>query len=203
MNFARATTAVLEEIANRFLRLDTRTLCRLGDLDGKSIRLCYDGVLSVYVLPFEGGLRLRNEIDGEPDVTISGNLPAFARMLMGEIAPGVMAAADMQIKGDMELGQHIKGILDDIEIDWEEHASRYLGDVLAHKLGNVAHTVHDWRVQAHENMAQTAVEFLQQESRLSPFISEVEEYLQGVDTVRNDADRLAQRIQHLKDSHGV
>jgi len=203
MNFARATTAVLEDIANRFLRLDTRTLRRLGDLDGKSVQLCYDGVLSVYVLPFEGGLRLRNEIDGEADVTISGNLPAFARMLVGEIAAAAMAAADMQIKGDMKLGQHFKDIMDNIEIDWEENASRYLGDVLAHKLGNVARTVHDWRVQAYENMTQTAVEFLQQESRLSPSISEVEEYLQGVDAVRNDADRLAQRIQRMKDNHGV
>lgn len=203
MNFPKAFTAVLEDATNRFLRLDPDTLKRLGDIGGKVILLRIqnadgsDGPV-LYFIPSEGGLQMRSEHDGQADVTISGNPPAFMRLLMGERAQGAFANGQMQISGDLELGQRFQRVLKKLDIDWEEVMSRYVGDVVAHKFGNIARGISDWRRQAHATLRNDAREFLQEEVRLLPRAEHVEALLGEIDKFRAAVDRLEKRIQRLQ-----
>lgn len=205
MSAVQFITAAMEDAANRILRLDSETLQRLGELDGKVVCLQYrqasepQSPLTWYVLPSEGGLRLVRDYDGQADVTITGNLPAFARLMAGDSASAMFASAEMQIRGDMELGQRFQRIMREMEIDWEEHASRYVGDILAHKLGNLLRGMHTWQAQARENLSRDLVEYLQEESLLLPWREGVEAFMRGVDTLRGDIDRLEKRVQRLRD----
>lgn len=203
MNFPKAFTAVLEDATNRFLRLDPDTLKRLGDIEGKVISLriqnanSNDGAV-LYFFPSEGGLQMRSELDGQADVTISGNPPAFMRLLMGERARGAFANGQMQISGDLELGQRFQRVLKKLDIDWEEVVSQYVGDVAAHKFGHIARGIRDWRRQAHATLRDDAREFLQEEVRLLPRAEHVEDFLGEIDKLRADVDRLEKRIQRLQ-----
>jgi ubiquinone biosynthesis protein UbiJ len=205
MNAPNAFTAVIEDATNRLLRLDTETLRRLGDIQGKVICVRIRGTEKegpvFYFLPSEGGLQMCNEYDGKPDVTISGNPAAFMRLVAGERAQGAFANGEMQISGDLELGQRFQRILKKMDIDWEEIASRYVGDVLAHKLGNLARGLRAWRRQAHETLREDTREFLQEEVRLLPRAEHIDELLDEIDRFRSDVARLEKRIQRLQGDH--
>jgi ubiquinone biosynthesis protein UbiJ len=203
MNFPKAFTAVLEDATNRFLRLDPDTLKRLGDIEGKVISLRIqnadnnDGPV-LYFFPSEGGLQMRSEYDGQADVTIAGNPPAFMRLLMGARAQGAFANGQMQISGDLELGQRFQRVLKKLDIDWEELLSQYVGDVVAHKFGNIVRGISDWRRQAHATLRDDTREFLQEEVRLLPRAEHVEAFLGEIDGLRAAVDRLEKRIQRLQ-----
>ena len=204
MNPSNAATAVFEDVTNRFLRLDPETLSRLGDIQGKVIclRINSDDAErqpEFYFFPSEGGLQMRLQFDGTADVTISGNIPAFLRMVLGQRARGAFANGEMQISGDLELGQHFQSIIKKLDIDWEEIVSHYVGDTAAHKIGNLARGVREWRHQAQETIRQDAAEYLQEEARVLPRGEFVDEFLGAVDRLRSDVDRLEKRIQRLRE----
>ncbi len=199
-------TPFLEEIVNRVLRLDPQTLARLGELQGKVIGLRLSPSAAratmpapeLFCHPSEAGLRITARYDGKPDVMISGNVPLFAKIVLDVTYPETLGSGELQISGDIELGQSFKKILDQIEIDWEEQSSHYLGDILAHKLAGVVRGVHRWQKQARETLIRDAVEYFQEERRDLPQKSEVDGFLQAVDDLRADTERLQARLQRLQ-----
>src|SRR6185369_12060407 len=99
-----------------------------GEMEGKVIRLDLgdaERVLTIYVLPSVQGLHITREHAGAPHVTLRGSVPVFARLARTGIAAG-----DLQVSGDIELGSRFRRILEDIDLDWEEPLSRVLGDVI-------------------------------------------------------------------------
>lgn len=207
-------TAVLEQAVNRLLRLDPETLARLGALDGKCIGLRLAGAdrdLEFFLFPSAAGFRVRATRDVadsregggratpgaivEPDVTIRGDVPVFTRLVFG--GNPATRAGELQIRGDIELGQDFQRLLRALDIDWEEHAAHVVGDVAAHQLGRAARGLRAWARQSGETLRQDAREYLQEESRLLAKREAVDGFLRAVDELRADADRLEQRLARL------
>lgn len=192
---------LLEELLNRLLRLDPQALSRLGELDGKTVclrvALGTGEPVTLYMAPSEAGLRLLAS-HGAPDVTITGNVPLFARLLFGEDAPNPSSASALQISGDIELGQRFQRILRGIEPDWEEQASRLVGDVAAHQLGRAVRALHDWGRHAVQTLGQDVTEYLQEESQTLASRGRVDAFMREVDTLRADFDRLQKRLERLE-----
>ncbi len=188
----------LEVALNRVLRLDPDTLARLGELDGKciAVHLVRDGRdVEFFLFPSAGGFRLRATPDGVPDVTIRGDVPVFARLVFG--GDGTARAGELQISGDIELGQHFQRLLKRIDLDWEEQAAHVVGDVAAHQLGRAVRGLRDWARQSRGYLEQDAREYLVEESRLLPRREAIDQFLRAVDTLRADADRLEKRIEQM------
>lgn len=194
-----ALLALIEEAGNRMLRLDPETLRRLGELQGKAIRVRLVAAsgepMEFYLLPSEAGLRWRVSHETEPDVTLSGDPPFFLRMLLGEGA--TRKAGELRISGDIELGQRFKRILDGLDLDWEEPLSRLVGDVAAHELGRAARAFGAWGRQSVGTLGQDLAEYLQHESQLLATRARIETFLSAVDELRADADRMEKRLQRL------
>ncbi|MFV1996534.1 MAG: SCP2 domain-containing protein [Acidiferrobacterales bacterium] len=203
MSPSNAATAVFEDVTNRLLRLDRDTLRRLGDIQNKVICVQIrsagsDHQPELYFLPSEGGLQMRSQYDGTADVTISGNPPAFLRMALGQRAKGAFASGEMQISGDLELGQRFQRIIKKIDIDWEEITSHYVGDTAARKLGNLVRGARSWRRQAFDTLRLDTTEYLQEEARLLPRKEHIDEHMGAVDQLRADVDRLEKRINRCR-----
>ena len=195
-------TSLLEEIVNRALRLDPDTRARVAELEGRVIRLRAAGEppFGIYVLPEESGLRLRAQCDREPDVTLTGDMPAVFRMALRRFLPEVVAAGEVQVSGDIALGQRFQRLLEQVEVDWEEQLARVLGDVPAHQLGNVLRDFGTWTQQSLRTLHQDLGEYLQEESRLLPSRPRAGAFRQAVETLQRDLDGLEQRLARL---HGT
>jgi ubiquinone biosynthesis protein UbiJ len=109
----------------------------------------------------------------------------------------------VEIQGDSELGHRFGNLLGKLEIDWEEQLSKLTGDLLAHQTGNLVRGAGAWARAARASLAQDLPEYLQEELGLLPSRIEVGEFLAEVDRLRDDAERLEQRIQRLADRRGA
>jgi ubiquinone biosynthesis accessory factor UbiJ len=188
----------IEEVGNRILRLDPETLRRLGDLQGRVVCIEFrDLGRKLYLHPSESGFRLATECNQPPAVTLRGTLATFGRLGLGAETETLQAGA-LDIEGDAALGQRLQRILRDLDLDWEEPLARLFGDPLGHEIGRAARTAFAWHRQALKTFGLNAAEYFQEEARLLPVRDEVEAFLNGVDVVRADVDRLAARIQRLK-----
>ena len=192
----------IEEAGNRLLRLDPETLRRLGDLQGRVICIEFrDLGRKLYLHPSESGFRIATECDSPPAVTLRGTLAIFTRLSLGTQTE-TLKAGELEIEGDAALGQRLQRIFGNLDLDWEEPLARLFGDPLGHEIGRAVRTAFAWQRKAIETFGLNSAEYLQEEARLLPQRYEVEAFLNGVDVVRADVDRLAARIQRLKGSFG-
>lgn len=197
--------ALLQAAINRLLALDPDSRARLAELDGRVIRLRLrlgheengEAALELDVRPTTtGGVRLRAPDAGPADVTISGNPAAFGRVLFGEALPSAEAA--LELRGDVELGKRFEQILKRLDMDWEEGLARIFGDVVAHQLGRAARALRVQLETIARRLACDLGEYLREEARIAAPRERVEAFLQAVDRLRADTDRLEKRLERLR-----
>jgi ubiquinone biosynthesis protein UbiJ len=187
----------IEDAGNRLLRLDPETLKRLGDLQGRVVCVEFrDLGRRLYLDPSEGGFRLSAAHATPPSVTLRGTLSTFVRLGLDPERRGP-APGDLDIEGDVALGQKMQAILTDLDLDWEEPLTRLFGDPVGHALARTLRGIHAWHRKALETFGADVTEYLQEEARLLPVRAEVEAFLDAVDVLRADVDRLSARVQRL------
>lgn len=203
MDLLQGIGAILEDAGNHMLRMDAETLAALGELDGRvfCLRINRAGKgeegPALYLFPSAGGFRIESRHEGEADVTLVGNPPAFVKLLLADNTPAALGAGHMQISGDMDLGQRFQRILKRLDIDWEEQLAQRVGDIAAHKLGYGARRLREWGRHVVGTLRQDAVEILQEESRITPPRERIERFLSAVDELRSDVERMEKRLQRL------
>jgi len=82
--------------------------------------------------------------------------------------------------------------------DFEEELSRLIGDVPARSISQLALKTVEWARKARHTAGENIAEYLQEESRDLVNKTELDEFLQGVDTLRETADRVDARIARLE-----
>jgi len=81
--------------------------------------------------------------------------------------------------------------------DIEEDLSLLIGDVPAHQIGRFARMAASWGQRAVSTAVENTAEYFAHERRDLVSRNEGEQYLRGVDLLREDLDRLAARIDQL------
>ncbi len=192
-----ALTAALETAINTYLQMDPDSLKRLADFSDKVIAIeLQDTGITLYCLPQAQGMTIMSHYQGEPDTTIAGRPVSLAKLTILNDTQ-VMFAGEVTISGDVELGQGFKKLLENIDIDWEEHLAQVSGDIIAHKTGHAIREMAAWWRNNRERAQQNGREYLQEELQIIPDKEEVETFFADVETLRDDAARLAARISHL------
>ena len=189
----------LEAVINRYLRLDPDIGARLATLSGRSIGIDLRGLdLTLYIFPDEHGIQLKEQIEGEPDTVLRGTPLGMARLGLGGKTEKTLFSGDVVIEGDVETGQAFKGILDELDIDWEEQLSRLTGDVIAHQLGNTARLGRRAVRHGLAALEKDLGEYLQEELRVLPSRIETENFSADVTRISMDVDRIKARLKRLQ-----
>lgn len=192
--------SALEKALNQCLKLDPDSLAKVTELEGKVIALQVEGLgIEIFLVPTEDGLRVQSVFEGAPDVTIRGGVFSLARMGLSD-QPSNHFGKGVEMDGDTEVGRKMQRILEGLDLDWEEQLSRFSGDVVAHQVGNVVRGFADWGRKAAETFSRDVAEYLQEESRDLVVKEELTPFLDQIDVLRSDVDRLALRIEKLKNA---
>jgi len=188
----------LAALVNRQIKATTpaRELC--AELDGKVIALrVEDTALAIYFFVCPDEIAIFSDYDSEPDVAISGSILSLAR-LAGDSSEDAIRDGSLDMVGDMEVAQAFQKLLAYGKPDIEEELSRVIGDVAAHRLGEVARSVGSWGKEAGSTLRQNITEYLQEERRDVPSRYEVEVFTKKVDALRDDVARVEARLNQLE-----
>jgi len=183
---------------NRALRLDPESLEQFDNLIGKVIAIELLGFdLTIYLTPTVDGVMFADQLEGEADATIRGGVFSLLHTAMTHERSRLLSG-DVKIEGDVRLGQKVQGILQNLELDWEEPLSQVVGDVAAHQLGRFAQGAFSFFSQAAESLLRDGAEYVTEESRDVPSRYELEKFYAQVDETRAQVDRAAARVSRLK-----
>lgn len=183
---------------NRYIELDQERAVGLDQINNKLIRLYVRELNKILLLRVEQRT-FQQELDHEieADVEISVSLKILPEFLMGVEQDMLIKNGGIEIKGDAHIASVFQNILGEIEIDWEEILSKYTGDTVAYQVGRGVKAVQSFRRQLHENMRQDVRDYLQDNIQASATKNEVDQFIQDVDKVRAQADRLEARLNRI------
>ncbi|MCZ6565269.1 MAG: SCP2 sterol-binding domain-containing protein [Gammaproteobacteria bacterium] len=133
----------------------------------------------------------------EITTTIYTNVIALLRLGLGANYQSMLNDHALRIEGDAGLANQLRTIFMSIDIDWEEVASKYVGDPLAYQLGTFVRRAKTYKQRSVENFRLDVSEYLQEESRITPTKIEVERFLNAVDALDADIERLEARTSRL------
>jgi ubiquinone biosynthesis accessory factor UbiJ len=188
----------LETALNAYLALDPETKPKLQKLQGKMIKLVIqDWNISFYIVVNTDRLQLHQTIESKPDTTIIGKLDALLRVGCSGGKNTALFKNHIEIEGDSETGEKIQSLLAEMDIDWEEHLSKLIGDIGAHKIGTFFSQLKQTSKQACQTLETNFKEFLQLELKLLPQKAEVQQFNDDVSKLRHDVERMEARINHL------
>ena len=172
-------------------------------LAGTSLLLDIEGMASIRIsvvgerLSLIGaGAPLDSEACGAADATIVGSPLALLRLAGATGFGGATGGA--AVSGDPEIANSYRELLAMARPDFEEELSRLMGDVPARALSQFALKTVEWVRRARRTAGENIAEYLQEESRDLVNKPELDEFLQGVDTLRETADRVGARIARLE-----
>jgi len=194
--------AGLELALNQALALDEDSPARLAPLAGKVVALELVGLgLTLHLAVDPGGVRVLGDYRGRPDVVLRGTPVALARLGAGDRRRALFAG-EVRMEGDLEAGRRFEALLAELDIDWEEHLARWIGDAPAHQLGNLVRGLRRWVDHARGALARQLGEYLREESGQLPSRAQVQAFLDAVDRLREDAERLEARVRRLEARRG-
>jgi ubiquinone biosynthesis accessory factor UbiJ len=188
--------AIVTDLLNRGLPRSPRAreLCR--EIAGKRVGVEVRGFRRLVIESDGGSLQLARDEGLPADAELSGG-PLSLLALAGPSPEAVLQRGDVTISGDAELAQKFRELAMLLRPDVEEELSRAIGDVPAHQIGRFARAAMGWTRRAAETTVQNAAEFFAHEKRDLVPRAEGDQYLKGVDRLREDVDRLEARLDLL------
>ncbi|MCZ6525301.1 MAG: SCP2 sterol-binding domain-containing protein [Gammaproteobacteria bacterium] len=190
--------ARLEKSINYALSYDRDSLREIATLSGKVISFEFINTdIILYVFPGDEGFRFLAGFDGDVSVRIRGTPLDMLSYLMATKAESATFTGSMEIIGDVGLAQRIQSIMKNIDFDWEEHLSHWLGDTLAHKFSNALRSTLRFGNEAKTTLAMDMSEYLRFENSTLPDQAEIDQFSSSVDELRDDVERLKIRIEKI------
>jgi ubiquinone biosynthesis protein UbiJ len=193
-----AWLASAEALLNRCIDASAQAAALARRLQGTSLQVDIEGITRIRASTTDHGrLMLLAGDDSAADATISGSPPALLQLLKGGAArqPGKPAA---QIRGDAEIANRYRELFMLARPDPEEEISRWIGDFPARRLTQLAERALQFARRVRRTAGENIAEYLQEEGRDLVNKTELEEFLRGVDELRETADRIEARLGRLE-----
>jgi len=191
-----AATAALEQGINKTLQFDPATRQAIAALTGKSLlvevtepefTLClHFAADNVRVTSYSEGstTRLRGPLYGLLQLALSDNVN--------------LSDSGVEAWGSTSLLADLQRISSQLDIDWEDAISPWLGDVASHALVNRLRARLGWLSERSRDGKRLIQEFLTEELRATPHRLELERFNREVDQLRLAADRMQSRVERIK-----
>lgn len=186
---------------NRVLSYDIETRGALAQLEGKIIALEITGPgIRVYLQPEHMGVILSREQPGPVDVSICGRPAALLGMVMRRDES--RSQGHVEIRGDIHLAQRLQQIMQSLDIDWEEFVATYTGDMAAHHIGRIGRGMGRYLNMVGRRLAVQFSEYVHYEQNMLPLRAEIDQFINEVDSLRDDVERLQQRLKRVERQRG-
>lgn len=195
----------LQIAINQAAKLDENMPAKLRTLDNKSLEMIISPLnVNFFILFKDGEIILLDRFDREADTVIHSNPLGLIRLSLLPASKARSLFNDkIRMKGDIELGQQIKKLFDEMDIDWEGHLAHFTGDVVAHQIGSFVRKGMAFKKKFDESMRQNISEYLNEELRVLPTKYELEDFFAEVDELSLSVERLQAHINQLLNHYEI
>ncbi|TCV96248.1 ubiquinone biosynthesis protein UbiJ [Luteibacter rhizovicinus] len=187
----------LEAALNRAVDLDIETRQRLDALDGRSIQVHLRGPeLALRIAVEKGRLRVGPAEEGGGNLRVTASPGSLLAMAMRRDEDGV-SPGSVDISGDAELARRLERLARQYAPDVEEAFARTFGDVIGVPLARALREALAHARTSAAHLTEDGADWLRDEGRVAVAPGEMDGFLDGVDTVRERAERLEARLARL------
>ena len=189
----------LQIAINKATKLDEQMPVKLKSLDNKTLEMIISPLnVNFFILFKDGEIILLDRCDKEADTVIHSNPLGLIRLSLLPASKARSLFNDkIRMTGDTELGQQVKKLFDEMDIDWEGHLAHFTGDVVAHQIGSFVRKGLSFKKKIDESMRQNMSEYLQEELRFIPTKYELEDFFAEVDELSLRVERLQAHVNQL------
>jgi len=192
-----AWLASAEALLNRCIDSSAQAAAVARRLQGTSLQIDIEGMTRIRASAHRGRLALVAGDESAADAAISGSLPALLQLFKGG-AKRESATPAAQIRGDAEIANRYRELFVLARPDPEEELSRWIGDLPARRVSLFAERALAFVRRARRTAGENIAEYLQEEGRDLVNRTELDEFLRGVDELRETADRIEARLRVLE-----
>jgi ubiquinone biosynthesis protein UbiJ len=194
-----ATT--LDNLVNRGLPRSPRARALCAELEGKSLAIEIRALARLRVRSTGVTLTVTRD-EAAADATLCGGPLGLLALLSGP-PDAVLQRGDVTIEGDAELAQKFRELAFLLRPDLEEELSLLLGDAPAHQLARLARAGLAVGRRLSGTMLANAAEYLGHERADLVSRNEGEQFLRGVDALREGVDRASARLELIARRRGT
>lgn len=192
----------LEIAINRYLLLDPDAIEHLKELQNKIIKIeISDWDIVFYIEIKKETLNLLSDSSRTPDSIIKGKLFDLIRVGYHRGDSRALFKNNIDISGQTEVGEKLRDVLQNVDIDWEEYLSKLTNDVIAHKVSFRFKQVVNFGRQTLLNLTDNVKEYVHHEDPFFPTSKQLDHFYREVSQLRNDVDRLEARVIRLQNKH--
>ena len=189
-------TSTIENVLNRGLPRSPRARQLCKELEGHRVAVDISGFTRLLVESTGETLRITREPSATAEAELVGG-PLSLMALAGNSPDAVLQRGDVQIRGDAELAQKFRELALLLRPDVEEELSQAIGDVPAHQIGRFARAAFGWTQKAAQTSVRNVAEYFAHERQHLVPRAEADQFLKGVDALRENVDRLDARVELL------
>jgi ubiquinone biosynthesis protein UbiJ len=202
LNWKQPAGKALEIALNRALALDPQIRAALRTLDGQRVALTLTSPPLAVQVRVEGeALRVGPvDADAEPDLGVRTTLAALLGQLPGLLDRAAQAppVGKLRIEGDAELARRLQKLAQGFDPDWQLPFVQVFGEIAGVQIAKAVAAALRGAQVAGRNLAETAAEYVTEESRDVVGRAELDAFHDDVDALRDDVERIAARIARLQ-----
>ncbi len=194
----------LEVALNRALALDTETRDALRALDGQRVALTVEAPPLALQVRVDGERLVVGPVEpeGEPDLAVRSTLAGLIAQLPMFRRDDAPPVGRLRVSGDAEFARRLQRLAERFDPDWQQPFTRVFGDVLGMQVAKAfAAGLREART-AGRNIAESAAEFVTEESRDVVARAELHAFCDDVDAIRDDVERTAAKVARLQQRVG-
>lgn len=193
----------LQYAINSTLALDENISQKIAPLENKVIQIKIAPLDVCFYMSFVAAqVQLEASTDKTVDTTIESSPLGLIRLgLLPMSKVRTLFNDQVKMRGNTEVGQHVKTLFDTLDIDWEGHLAAITGDVVAYQVGSMFRKGKQFKAHFGSSMRENITDYLQEEVRAFPPKEEVNDFFNDVYTLSNQVERLDAHLRQLKKKH--
>jgi len=134
-------------------------------------------------------------------VTLKATIGAMIKISRDGMEDADLSAGELELIGDPIIGQRFAQLIADLNIDWESLLSEQIGGGPAKLILTAAEKARNFAQESQSHIKNLANRVMKDELDLVAERTDVDAFLDDVDTIRSDTERLFIRLKNLTKQH--
>lgn len=188
----------IETLINQVVKLDPISRERLLKLNNNVIKFELTDIgQHLFFIIDEDYILVKAKTDKAVNAELSGSTFAFFKLASQEQGSDSLFKGEVRFAGEIGVAQRFQSFFEQLDIDWEEHLSKFTGDIVAHQTFKRGKQLHNWAMETLNTAKLNFSEYVRFEANATPASIELENFYDDVADLRSDVERLELKIKRL------